>query len=420
MMTDGPSPEVGHFRTKVDQEPEDNRFYQALLPFDSFEDVTRRDRYRPLPDDWIIAVTDVSHSTEAIEQGRYREVNTAGAAVLAAVSNALPELQFPFTFGGDGASFATPASYSSIIRDTLAKTAAWAEDELGLTLRIAVIPIADIRAQCLDVLVARFAPSLNVTYAMFAGGGLAWAERKLKQGAYTVPRAPMGVTADLTGLSCQFAPISTNRGVILSLIVVSRDDQTSFVEVIQELLRTLHSDDPGLNPLPAEGPLPALTGDHLDHAIRTSSRKRPFAAWAEKRLRTIPARVTTLLGIPGGGFQEARFRRERVENTDFRKFDDGLRMTLDCSPELADIIEAYLEEAQRRGACFFGTHRQLAANLTCFVPSPTQADHVHFIDGASGGYASAAVNLKRNIANSLGTQGVHASDPWGQPIGRSV
>ncbi|GEP57591.1 DUF3095 domain-containing protein [Reyranella soli] len=422
VMVDGSEPafEVGLFHTKVDPAANDDRFYQALVPFDSFDDVVRRDRYRPLPSDWIIAVTDVSHSTEAIEQGRYREVNTAGAAVLAAVSNALPDLEFPFMFGGDGASFAAPGAYSSIIKDTLAKTAAWAEDALGLTLRAAVIPIADIRAQHLDVLVARFAPSSNVTYAMFAGGGLAWAERKLKQGSYTVPRAPMGVTADLTGLSCQFAPISTKHGVILSLIVVPRDDPTSFVELIQEVLRMLRSDDPGLRPLPAEGPLPAWTGDHLDHAIRTGSRKMPFAFRAANCLRAIVARVRTLLGFPIGGSDEARFWRELVENTDFRKFDDGLRMTVDCSSELADVIDARLEEAQRQGACFFGTHRQLAANLTCFVPSPTQANHVHFIDGASGGYAFAAANLKRNIASSCVTRGARALAAHVRPIRRSV
>ncbi|MCC8950839.1 DUF3095 domain-containing protein [Bradyrhizobium sp. Arg62] len=399
MMVDGSKPafEVG-LQTKVDQEAEDDSFYQALVPFDSFDDVMRRDRYRPLPDDWIIAVTDVSGSTGAIEQGRYREVNTAGAAVLAAVSNALPDLQFPSTFGGDGASFAAPGAHSSIIRDTLGKTASWAEDALGLTLRIAVVPIADIRAQHLDVLVAPFAPSSNVTYAMFAGGGLAWAERKLKQGGYTVPRAPMGVIADLTGLSCRFAPIGTKHGVILSLIVVPRDDPASFVEFIEEFLRTLRSDEPGLHPLPAEGPLPAWAGDDLDHAIKKGSRKIPFVAWAAKFSRAILARVGTPLGVPIDGFHEARFRRELVENTDYRKFDDGLRMTVDCSIELADVIDARLEEAQRRGACLFGTHRQLAANLTCFVPSPTRADHVHFVDGASGGYAYAAANLKRNVA----------------------
>ncbi|MCA1396250.1 DUF3095 domain-containing protein [Bradyrhizobium sp. BRP56] len=406
MMVDGSEPafEVGLFQTKVDHEAEDDSFYQALVPFDSFDDVVRRDRYRPLPNDWIIAVTDVSRSTGAIEQGRYREVNTAGAAVLAAVSNALPDLQFPSTFGGDGASFAAPSSYSSIIRDALAKTAAWAEDALGLTLRIAVIPIADIRAQHLDVLVARFAPSSNVTYAMFAGGGLAWAERKLKQGGYIVPRAPVGATADLTGLSCRFAPISTKHGVILSLIVVPSDDPTSFVELIQELLRTLRSHEPGLHPLPAEGPLPAWSVDYLDHAIKKGSRKMPFAAWAAKCSRAILARVGILPGLPIGGFDEDRFQRELVENTDYRKFDDGLRMTVDCSTELADVIDARLEEAQRRGACLFGTHRQLAANLTCFVPSPTRADHVHFVDGASGGYAYAAANLKRNVAGGEAPQ----------------
>ena len=410
-----PAFDVGLFQINVDQQAEGDRFYQMLVPFDSFDDVVRRDRYCPLPNDWIIAVTDVSHSTAAIEQGRYREVNTAGAAVLAAVSNALPDLQFPSTFGGDGASFA-PGAYSSTIRDTLAKTAAWAEDALGLALRIAIIPIADIRAQQLDVLVARFAPSSNVTYAMFAGGGLAWAERKLKQGCYTVPRAPTGVTADLTGLSCRFAPINTKHGVILSLIVVPRDDPASFVQLVQDLLRTLRSDDPGLHPLPAEGPFAAWTGDHLDHAIKKGSRRMPFAAWASKSLRAILARVSTLLGIPVGGFHEARFRRELVENTDYRKFDDGLRMTVDCSSELANVVDARLEEAQRRGACVFGTHRQLAANLTCFVPSPTQANHVHFVDGASGGYAFAAANLKRNVARGLGTQGTRALAAHVQPV----
>jgi hypothetical protein len=415
-----PAFEVGLFHTRVDQEAEDDRFYQALVPFDSFDDVTRRDRYRPLPEDWIIAVTDVSHSTEAIEQGRYREVNTAGAAVLAAVSNALPDLEFPFAFGGDGASFAAPGAYSSIVKETLAKTSAWAEDALGLTLRSAVIPIADIRAQHLDVLVARFAPSPNVTYAMFAGGGLAWAECKLKQGGYTVPRARMGITPDLTGLSCRFAPISTKHGVILSLIVVPRDDPTSFVELIQGLLRMLHSVDAGLHPLHAEGPLPAWTDHHLDHAIKSGSRKLPFVASAAKWLRAVLAQAGILLGIPNRGFHEARFRRELVENTDFRKFDDGLRMTVDCSTALADAIDALLEEAQRRGACFFGTHRQSAANLTCFVPTPTQSNHVHFVDGASGGYAFAAVNLKRNVASSLGTQGAHASAAHVQPIRHSL
>jgi hypothetical protein len=32
--------------------------------------------------------------------------------------------------------------------------------------------------------------------------------------------------------------------------------------------------------------------------------------------------------------------------------------------------------------------------MTCFTPSPTRSDHVHFVDGAQGGYAAASAALK--------------------------
>lgn len=35
-----------------------------------------------------------------------------------------------------------------------------------------------------------------------------------------------------------------------------------------------------------------------------------------------------------------------VANADFRKFDDGLRMTLDCSADFADKLEARLSAAE--------------------------------------------------------------------------
>ena len=46
----------------------------------------------------------------------------------------------------------------------------------------------------------------------------------------------------------------------------------------------------------------------------------------------------------------------------------------------------------------YGLHRQDAAMMTCFTPSVMRADHVHFIDGARGGYASAATALKAMAA----------------------
>jgi hypothetical protein len=70
-------------------------------------------------------------------------------------------------------------------------------------------------------------------------------------------------------------------------------------------------------------------------------------------------------------------------------------LTLDCTPELADRLETLLRAARVSGVARYGLHRQSAALMTCFVPSPTRSDHVHFVDGAAGGYAAAAQALKK-------------------------
>ena len=50
-------------------------------------------------------------------------------------------------------------------------------------------------------------------------------------------------------------------------------------------------------------------------------------------------------GITVGRFIPAKYTRELIDNSDFRKFDDSLRMVLDCTPALADEIEEHLKAA---------------------------------------------------------------------------
>jgi hypothetical protein len=100
-------------------------------------------------------------------------------------------------------------------------------------------------------------------------------------------------------------------------------------------------------------------------------------------------------GIKAGDFDPAHYIRYVIMNSDFRKFDDGLRMTIDCSEEEAAEIEARIEEAQLAGIVHAGTHRQSEALITCYTPSVTDDGHFHFLDGAGGGYAEAARKMKR-------------------------
>src|SRR5579859_2049115 len=197
-----------------------DRFYGNVKVFRGFTRLMEPQLYSPLPDDWSIGVADIVGSTKAIAQARYKAVNMAGAAVIAAVTNALEGREFPFVFGGDGASFAVAPDDLELAREALAATATWVKEDLDLVMRVALVPLSAIRAQGLDVRVARFGPSANLSYAMFSGGGLGWAEAAMKRGEFAVEKAPPGTQPDLSGLSCRFEEIPAARGLILSVLVV--------------------------------------------------------------------------------------------------------------------------------------------------------------------------------------------------------
>jgi hypothetical protein len=104
--------------------------------------------------------------------------------------------------------------------------------------------------------------------------------------------------------------------------------------------------------------------------------------------------------LRAGRFDPDRYKEVSILNSDFRKYDDGLRMTLDCGPELEGEIIRALEDAHSAGIANYGVHTQDAALMTCLVPSVMTDDHIHFIDGAAGGYAQAAVMLKQQVAGT--------------------
>ena len=231
-------------------------FYGTIPVFRGFTRLMEPQLYVPLPDDWSIGVADIVESTRAIAAQRYKAVNMAGAAVIASVTNALEGREFPFVFGGDGASFAVAPGDLARAREALAATATWVREDLDLVMRVALVPVSAIRAQGLDVRVARFGPSANLSYAMFSGGGLGWAEAAMKRGEFAVGAAPAGTQPDLSGLSCRFEEIPSVRGLILSVLVVpsASGDALAFRKVIEDIIQLVERTPDAGRPMPPGGP----------------------------------------------------------------------------------------------------------------------------------------------------------------------
>ena len=375
-------------------------FYGSIPVFRGFTSLMDPALYSPLPDGWSVGVADIVESTKAIADQRYKAVNMAGASVIAAVANALDGREFPFVFGGDGASFAVAPDDLARARDALAASATWVEESLNLAMRVALVPVRAVRAQGFDVRVARFGPSPNLSYAMFSGGGLDWAEAAMKRGEFAVTPANPGTQPDLSGLSCRFEEIPSTRGIILSVLVVPAKgaDPRAFRKAIEDIIDLVERSPDAGRPVPMGGPDIRFPPSGVEYEARAARGGSLFRRRSVVLALALWAYVVMRFGIKVGNFVPKTYMQQVVENSDFRKYDDGLRMSLDCTAELVHELTQRLANAASNGVVRYGLHRQDAAMMTCFTPSVMRSDHVHFIDGARGGYASAATALKATAA----------------------
>ena len=372
-------------------------FYASLPVIKDFARAVAPEVYAALPDDWSVGFADVKGSTAAVGAGRYKAVNMIGAGVVAAVSNALQRKPFPFVFGGDGASFAVSAADAPAAREALAAMATFAQEEFDLELRVAFVSVGQIRAGGRDVRVARYGPSPFCAYAMFMGGGLNWLDAETKAGRFTLSPAPAGSRPDLSHLSCRFGVTPARYGLILSLIVSPRGDDPRFGPFVAELVRdALAAEDEGrpvtVESLTAGPPGPAIA---LEATAMRSLGASGLGSRVKAALFYAIGYVFKAFNVKLGDFDMKQYKADLVANADFRKFDDGLRMTLDCSEAFADRLEAKLAAAD---FVEWGTQRQQNAQITCYSPLADGRGHLHFIDGAGGGYTMAAKAMKARRA----------------------
>ncbi|MEM8689840.1 MAG: DUF3095 domain-containing protein [Pseudomonadota bacterium] len=389
--------------TKANPQSAVAAFYQSVPVLSDFAQVADTGAYVPVPGTWVLGVSDVVGSTKAIEQGRYKAVNMVGASIISAAMNAFGHRDFPFVFGGDGAALAISPEHEPELREAMARTRIWAEEETGLKIRAAIIPVSEIRNAGHDLKVAKYQAAPSVTYAMFSGGGITWADGEMKADRFAVHPAPAGAQPDLTGLSCRWTPITSANGVILSILALPAGEGSPFRfdRLVQDVLDLLQGLDREGHPVPVNAHDLIWPPEGIDLEVAaTRGRKSRVRRKIELLGHSLFQWVLDRTERSVGRYDPMEYRREISRNSDFRKFDDGLRLTVDCTEELARRVEARLSVARTTGVAVYGVYRQDTALMTCLVPSAVSDDHMHFIDGGGGGYAQAARMLKAQIAGA--------------------
>jgi len=382
----------------------DTSFYAQIPLIKNISEITIPDNYHDVPRSWYLGITDVRNSTEAVKNGRYKDVNAVAAACIAAVLNAT-QADIPFVFTGDGAAVVVPPESLDAMREALLATRELAAEHFDLDLRVGIIPVKDVLNAGRYLQVGRMEVSSNFQQAVFTGGGLTYADQIIKDDASSSLYIQSGrgpFQADFSGFECRWNQIPSAHGETVSLIVMATSEismlrNATYREVLQQLDR-LYGERVKRHPLTADKMSLAFNPQKLlQEAV---FRYRNPSLWQRLKMVFISYFFgwAMRLNLSNWGI----YKKLVIESTDNEKFDDAINMTISGSPLQRERLVAFLENRRSDGVLAYGIHASTSTLMTCVVYDYF-GKQMHFIDGADGGYVYAAEQMKDQLS-SIQTQ----------------
>lgn len=369
-------------------------------------------QHRDVPDDWCVVIVDIVSSTAAIESGKYKDVNMVSASSITAVLNATDRAEIAYIFGGDGATLLIPASLSFDVAAALYGTRLMAQEAFGLTMRAGIVWAKELRNHKAHVRVAKMEIAPGIYQASMSGEGIGLAEKMVKaEGGHMhdietlfSPKVLAAKPPDFRGLECRWQPLQSRNGSDVSLIVLARETADAakgdLYRGILEQIGTLcgKADDwkpVSENQLSVSGNPGRLSGEAKVHTAGKGRGAR-LRQLAKVVLSAWVGRTCIAFGIKSGSFDGKLYRKSTTQNTDYIKFDNALRLVMDVTAAQKEALTAYLDKLALEGRIFYGLHAAPSALMTCLVFDYASA-HMHFVDGADGGYALAAKAMKQQM-----------------------
>ncbi len=379
-------------------------FYRSLPIYQDINEVFVAENYQAVPDEWFVVAADVRGSTSAIRQGRYKDVNFIGAANITSFLIHISS-EVPFCFGGDGATLLIHRSMISQSEALLKSLCYWADECFDLELHAGIVSMTELRNKGADVWIAKYRLAHGMVQPMFTGGGLSLAEQIIKDdpSRRVLPEPVLDKMVIFEGLTCRWQPVPTAKGITLSLLISPLESGTKSLQtVVTKLEEILGGSLDQANPIRMRDARYLSFFSNLRRQIQISDFRlsKQFLAEIIELLLTVP-----LFNLRLFRFSKTmnNYVEQLPQHCDFQKFDDTLRMVLDCSAHEYNQIVQLLQYHADREQIVFGIHQSDAAQMTCYVQTVRDGGHLHFVDGHDGGYALAAVMLKEAMIRKTQT-----------------
>ncbi len=374
-------------------------FYKNLKQINDFSKIMENENYSKVPNEWFVVVSDIKGSTKAIEEGKYKQVNFIAALTIIGILNINRELDFPYIFGGDGASLIIPPILLESSKKVLIEASKKAKETFGLELRVGVVSLKEIEKRGSFIEITKFQVSKDYTQAIVRGNGLELAEELLKKEYETFKIEDNFISdysANFDGLECRWEDIKTPKDETISILIKSLNSNSN--EIYQNSLKQIEQIAGSFK---ERNPLKYITQLNLSFNPRVLNTEATIFAKSKisKFLMILRLMFENFLGLILMKYSIglwSDYKNIIIRTTDTEKFDDMLRMVITTTKKQSLELENYLQKEYEKKNLVYGIHKSNSALMTCLI-FQRHGKHIHFVDSSNGGYALASKELKNRL-----------------------
>lgn len=368
-----------------------SNFYKDLKSISDFSKIMQDDNYKKIPSDWFVLTSDIKDSTNAIEKGRYKDVNFVSALCIIGILNIDRQMDFPYIFGGDGASLVIPNILLRKSKKVLIEAKKIAKESFDLDLRIGFISVNEIEKRGSLLEVCKFKNSNNHTQAIIRGNGLELAENLLKQ-EYENSKIDENSTfeyeANFEGLECRWEDIKSLKDETISILIKSINENNSnkiYENCLNEIEKIAGS---------YEKRNPIQEKNQLNLSFNPMALNKEALVFNKNKVLLLFENILGFLLMKFSIGNWKTYKNRILKTTDTEKFDDMLRMVISLNKNESLKLEEFLEKEFKNKNLVYGIHKSDSALMTCLI-FERHGKHIHFVDSSNGGYALASKELKK-------------------------
>ena len=379
-------------------------FYKDIKPLKlPIAEVFQPYHFRDVPPDWFVIISDVKNSTEAVNAGRHNDVNlvAAGSLVVALNIAKSKNIQIPFFFGGDGGTLLVPGQLLNEILIGLSLHNVNTIKNFGLELHIGSRQVKDILSAGHFIKLAKVEFGSGLNKAIVVGDGIKVAEHLIKQSEKEKNNIAENLDElNLTGLECRWDRIKppNEENEIVCYLIESVNPLEQF-EVYRSVLLKL---DEIYGSIETRSP---LSLDRLKLLLNFQKiRKEMLAKYGRWKanyftfsfLKTIIGKFFFRFNLNFKNLSGREYLSQLISNADTLVIDGRINTIISGKMDKRIKLLNFLSEQEKKGALIYGYHISKESVMTCYIEN-RNAKHIHFVDGADGGYTEAAKKLKLKL-----------------------